>query len=136
MVGEARSVAGVRLDQGDRDYVYARVDPEADAVVGLQIEHFLSRAIEQHPDLIDVLDASTLASISRAVLNLISCRHPERPRRLNRFTGSCQRNCACKNASPSSASASWVSASGRQIAAARAIVWLSGVNDSMTMAPS
>jgi hypothetical protein len=27
MVGEARSVAGVRLDQGDRDYVYARVDP-------------------------------------------------------------------------------------------------------------
>jgi hypothetical protein len=31
MVGEARSVAGVRLDQGDRDYVYARVDPETDA---------------------------------------------------------------------------------------------------------
>jgi hypothetical protein len=49
MVGEARPVAGVRLDQGDRDYVYARVDPEADAVVGLQIEHFLSCAIAQHP---------------------------------------------------------------------------------------
>jgi hypothetical protein len=41
-----------------------------------------------------------------------------------------------KNAKPSSASASWVSASGRQIAAARAIVWLSGVKDSMTSAPS
>src|SRR5215212_6650985 len=41
-----------------------------------------------------------------------------------------------KNAKPSSASASWVSASGRQMAAARAIVLLSGVKDSMTTAPS
>jgi hypothetical protein len=40
-----------------------------------------------------------------------------------------------KNAKPSSARASWVSAKGRQIAAARAIVWLSGVKDSMTTAP-
>jgi hypothetical protein len=31
MVGEARPAAGVPLDQGDRDYVYARVDPETDA---------------------------------------------------------------------------------------------------------
>ena len=44
MVGEARPAAGVPLDQGDRDYVYARVDPETDAD-GLQIEHFLSCAI-------------------------------------------------------------------------------------------
>ena len=136
MVGEARRAASVLLDRGNRDYSYARVDHEEDAVAGLQIEDFLSCAIEQHPELIDVLDTSTLASISRAVLNLISCRHPESPRRLNRFTGSCQRNCACKNASPSSARASCVSASGRQMAAARAMVWLSGVNDSMTMAPS
>ena len=47
--GEARPAASVPLDRRDRDYVYIRVDRETDAVVGLQIEHFLSYAIEQHP---------------------------------------------------------------------------------------
>ena len=31
--GEARPAASVPLDRGDRDYIFARVDPETDAVV-------------------------------------------------------------------------------------------------------
>jgi hypothetical protein len=41
-----------------------------------------------------------------------------------------------RNASPSRASASWLGASGRQIAAAAAMVWHSGVNDSITQSPA
>ena len=77
--GEARPAANVPLDRGDRDYVFARVDPETDAVVGLQIEHFLSYAVEQHPELIDLLGISTLVGIGRDDLNSISCHHSERP---------------------------------------------------------
>lgn len=73
--GEARPAASIPLDRGDRDYVYARIDPETDAVVGLQIEHFLSYAIEQHPELDDALDAMTLVGIGRDDLNSITrCR--------------------------------------------------------------
>ena len=67
--GEARAAASVPLDRGDRDYLYVRVDPETDEVVGLQIEHFLSYAIEQHPELGSALDAMTLAGIGRDELD-------------------------------------------------------------------
>lgn len=47
-----------------------------------------------------------------------------------------QANACRRKARPSAASASCEGASERQMAAARAIVWLSGVNDSITSAPS
>jgi hypothetical protein len=81
--GEARPAASVPLDRGERDYLYARVDPQTEAVVGLQIEHFLSYAIEQHPELVDVLDTSTLVGIGRDDLTAISRCHSERPQAAN-----------------------------------------------------
>jgi hypothetical protein len=81
--GDARPAASIPLERGDRDYLYARVDPETDAVVGLQIEHFLSYAIEQHPELVDVLDTATLVGIGRDNLDLISCHHSKRPQAAN-----------------------------------------------------
>ncbi len=81
--GEAPPAASVPLDHGDRDYLYARVDPETNAVVGLQIEHFLSYAIEQHPELADALDTATLVGISRYDLSLIPRQRSERPQTAN-----------------------------------------------------
>ena len=81
--GEARPAASVTLDRGNRDYLYARVDPVTDAVVGLQIERFLSYAIRQHPELVDALDTSTLVGISRDDLDLISRHRSERPQAAN-----------------------------------------------------
>jgi hypothetical protein len=81
--GEARPAASVPLDRGNRDYLYARVDPVTDAVVGLQIERFLSYAIRQHPELVDALDTSTLVGISRDDLDLISRHRSERPQAAN-----------------------------------------------------
>ena len=81
--GEARPAASVPLDRGNRDYLYARVDPVTDAVVGLQIERFLSYAIRQHPELVDALDTSTLVGISRDDLDLISRHRSERPQASN-----------------------------------------------------
>jgi hypothetical protein len=81
--GESRPAASVPLDRGDRDYLYARVDPETDAVVGLQIEHFLSYAIERHPELVDVLETSTLVGIGRDDLDRIARRHSGHPRAAN-----------------------------------------------------
>ena len=66
--GESRPGASVPLDRGDRDYLFLRVDPETDAVVGLQIEHFLSYAIDQHPELMGALDVATLVGIDRGDL--------------------------------------------------------------------
>lgn len=81
--GEARPAASVPFDRGDRDYLYARVDPETDAVVGLQIEHFLSYAIEQHPELVDVLDTSPLVGIGRDDFEWITRSRSQRPQAAN-----------------------------------------------------
>jgi hypothetical protein len=77
--GEARPAASVPLDRGDRDYIYLRVDPDTDAVVGLQIKHFLSYAIEQHSEFGDALDAMTLVGITRDDLNRITRSHSGHP---------------------------------------------------------
>lgn len=69
--GETRPAASVPLDRGDRDYLYMRVDPETDAIVGLQIEHFRSYAIGQHPDLAEALDIAQLVGIDRRVRDRI-----------------------------------------------------------------
>jgi hypothetical protein len=63
--GDARPAASVPLERGDRDYLFLRVDPETDAVVGLQIEHFLSYTIFQHPELALALDVASLVDVGR-----------------------------------------------------------------------
>ncbi len=70
--GQAHSAASVPLDRGDRDYLYVRVDPETDAVVGLQIEHFLSYAVAQHPEIVGALNIATLVGVDRDDLDRIT----------------------------------------------------------------
>ncbi len=41
--------------EGDRDYLYMRVDPETEQVVGAQVEAFLSYVVGLFPDLAAVL---------------------------------------------------------------------------------
>ncbi|MFN8593500.1 MAG: hypothetical protein U0031_18735 [Thermomicrobiales bacterium] len=67
--GEARAAASVPLDRGDRDYLFLRVDPETEAVVGMQIEHFLSYAIARHPELRAALDVAQIGRIDRGELD-------------------------------------------------------------------
>lgn len=65
--GSNPPAAGFPLDLDlDRDYLYLRVDVETEAVVGLQIEDFLSVAIHRHPYLLDMLDLATLHGITPA----------------------------------------------------------------------
>ena len=63
--GEARPAASIPLDRGDRDYLFLRIEPTSQAVVGLQIEHFLSYAVARHPELADALDFAALVGIDR-----------------------------------------------------------------------
>ena len=58
--GHARPAVSVPLDQGDRDYLYLRVDPETHRVVGLHIEAFLAYAVAQHPEFIEALEIAEL----------------------------------------------------------------------------
>jgi hypothetical protein len=78
--GEARAAASIPLNHGDRDYLYLRVDPESDAVVGLQIEHVLSYAIARHPELTDALDAASLVGVDRETLRRLTGVGSESPR--------------------------------------------------------
>lgn len=70
--GDTRPAASVPLDRGDRDYLFLRVDPETDAVVGLQIEHFLSYAVIQLPELARALDVASLVDVGRDDIDRIS----------------------------------------------------------------
>lgn len=53
--GEPRPASSEPVDIGDRDYLYFGVDPLTDEVVGVQVETFLSYAVERHPDFIEAL---------------------------------------------------------------------------------
>ena len=70
--GEALPAASIPLDRGDRDYLYLRIDPETDAVVGIQIEHFLSSAAHRHPELVGALELVNLVVIDREGLRQIT----------------------------------------------------------------
>lgn len=67
--GGSPAAASIPLDRGDRDYLYLRIDPQTDAVVGLQIEHFLSYAIARHPELLGALEVAGLVGIDREALH-------------------------------------------------------------------
>lgn len=65
----AGPAVSVPVDQGDIDYVFLRVDVETQEVVGFQVEHFLSYAVGQMPDLIYALDLAELHGITRQEVN-------------------------------------------------------------------
>ncbi len=56
--------ASVPVDQGEMDYVFLRVNVETQEVVGFQVEHFLSYAVGQMPDLISALELADLHGIT------------------------------------------------------------------------
>ncbi len=70
--GEARPAASIPLGRGERDYLFLRIDPTSEAVVGLQIEHFLSYAVKRHPELADALDFAALVGIDQERLRQIA----------------------------------------------------------------
>jgi hypothetical protein len=84
--GEARPAASIALARGDRDYLFLRVDPETEEVVGLQIEHFLSYAVTQHPELIGALDLADLVGINRSEVEQIASIHDRRLQRRDQAT--------------------------------------------------
>lgn len=47
--GEGRPAISVPTPDGDRDFLYLRVDPETSEVVGLQIEAYLGYAVRTDP---------------------------------------------------------------------------------------
>lgn len=53
--GQSLPAISVAIDDGDRDYLYLRVEPETHRVVGTQIEAFLAYAIQQRPDFLELL---------------------------------------------------------------------------------
>ncbi len=61
--GPGRPAASVPSEDDDRDDVYLRVDPATAAVVGLQIEHFLSAFVLDRPDYLDALELADLHGI-------------------------------------------------------------------------
>ena len=69
--GEALPAASIPLDRGDRDYLFLRIDPETDTVVGLQVEYFLSYAVHRHPELMAAIDIATLVGMDRKDLRQI-----------------------------------------------------------------
>ncbi len=61
--GESRPAVRVPVHDGDRDYLYLRVDPDTEQVVGVQLEAFLGYAIDLHPDLRALLAVADLYDV-------------------------------------------------------------------------
>lgn len=59
-----RPAVSISIDDPS-DALYVRLDRAADEVVGLQIEGFITRFINHHPDWADTLSAARLRGISR-----------------------------------------------------------------------
>ncbi len=58
--GVAREAVSIAIDTGDRDYFFARVDPNTGETVGLQIDGLLVYGIVQNPDLVAFLALAEL----------------------------------------------------------------------------
>jgi len=72
LFADARPAASVPLERGDRDFLFLRVDPETGEIVGLQIEHFLSYAVIQHPELARALDVASLIDVGKDDIDRIT----------------------------------------------------------------
>jgi uncharacterized small protein (DUF1192 family) len=65
--GENLPAVSVPLDLGgNRDYLYLRLDPTSEDVLGLQIEDFFAYAIHRHLYLVDMLELAILHGITPA----------------------------------------------------------------------
>lgn len=58
--GISRAAASLALDIGDRDFIYARVDPITGETVGFQVDGFLASAVRRHSDLVAFLAPAEL----------------------------------------------------------------------------
>ncbi len=61
--GDSRPAVNVAVRDGDRDYLYLRVDPDTEQVVGVQLEAFLGYAIDLHPDVQALLAVADLYDV-------------------------------------------------------------------------
>lgn len=62
--GEARPASSEPLDTGDRDYIFVRVDPLTDEVVGVQIEDFLAYAVKVNPNFVEPLTIAAMRGMT------------------------------------------------------------------------
>jgi len=62
--GKGQPAASIPLDRGDRDYLYARVDPNTGQIVGVQIEEFLSYAVEVDPELLGAVSLAEFRGVA------------------------------------------------------------------------
>lgn len=92
LFGEARPAASDPVELGDRDFVFLRLDVETGDVVGLQIEGFLSYAVDQHPELVDALPEAEVVGLEpeeatrlRQHLPPESSDHPNRAELIDRM---------------------------------------------------
>lgn len=63
--GKSLPAFAVSIEVGPYDYLFARVDPKTERVVGVQIEDFLTFAVSQQPSLAWALDFARLNGITR-----------------------------------------------------------------------
>ena len=61
--GRPRPASSEPLDTGDRDYIFVRIDPKPEEVVGLQIEDFLSYAVVRNPVFLELLGIAELRGV-------------------------------------------------------------------------
>jgi hypothetical protein len=75
--GQARPAVSVPLDVGgDRDFVFLRVDPSTEEVVGLQIEDVVAHAVRERPALRHALgEAETHGTTAKDVLAVLAQSH-------------------------------------------------------------
>lgn len=64
--GKSLPAVAVPIEVGPYDYVFARVDPQTERVVGVQIEDFLAFAVSAHPSLAWALGFARLNGITEA----------------------------------------------------------------------
>jgi hypothetical protein len=61
--GRSLPAVSVAFEEGDRDYLYVRVDPERRLAVGLQIEDFTTYAVRLHPWMYAALVVAEIGSM-------------------------------------------------------------------------
>lgn len=64
-----------------RDFVFLRIDPETDELVGVQIEDFLRLYVVDHPEMLHLLERAELRGITHEEVNRIQDRFGRDARR-------------------------------------------------------
>ncbi len=63
--GDSRPAVSVPFNTGPDDFTYARIDVNSREVVGVQLEHYVSRTIHRHPVLALALGLAELVGMTR-----------------------------------------------------------------------